>query len=126
MKSHHERNLSAGEFVPTQFRTDNIYHPHVEHLKKRRNLSTNLNSNKHVHSTGAILEIGRLFKNNISWDQPDKFIGQKLWANYFYDKSLRDNQATQKLLQRNQHKDSTDTENYKKWMLHNKSKLKQQ
>jgi hypothetical protein len=79
-----------------------------------------------VHSTGQIFEIGRLFKNNISWDQPDKFIGQKLWANYFYDKSLRDNQATHKLLQRNQRKDSADTENYKKWILDNKSKLKQQ
>jgi hypothetical protein len=122
MKSHHERNLSEGEFLPTQFRKDKIYHPHVEHLKKKRNLSTDLNSNKHIHSTGQIFEIGRLFKNNISWDQPDKFIGEKLWTNYFHDKTLRDNQATRKLLQQNQRKDSIDSENHKKWVLDNKSK----
>lgn len=79
-----------------------IKHHKLVSMNKRRSLNHHLDQNAELNVEKQTFELNRFTNKGNSWDDPNRYIGSKMWINYMKDNSKRDSDAARRLMTKKQ------------------------
>jgi hypothetical protein len=97
-----------------------IKHPKLVSMNKKRSLNHHLDQNAELNVEKQTFELNRFTNKGNSWDDPNRYIGSKMWINYMKDNSNRDSDAASRLMTKKQEMAFMKNQGYRNFVNYSK------
>jgi hypothetical protein len=97
-----------------------IKHPKLVSMNKRRSLNHHLDQNAELNVEKQTFELNRFTNKGNSWDDPNRYIGSKMWINYMKDNCKRDSDAASRLMTKKQKMAFMKNQDYRNFVNNSK------
>lgn len=97
-----------------------IKHSKLVSMNKKRSLNHHLDQDAELNVEKQTFELNRFTNKGNSWDDPNRYIGSKMWINYMKDNSKRDSDAASRLMTKKQEMAFMKNQGYRNFVNYSK------